>query len=515
MLQPADLYQIEEKGIPLKMIENQLNNFRTGFPFIRLIRPAILNDGIITFSLEKKNELVKLYEEQSPDLRVLKFVPASGAASRMFKHLFELREAMRDNNELAEVCLSDTGFNSASNFFLNLTRFAFFNDLAHSVKSGGTEIETLLAKRELAPILDHLLTGKGLNYASLPKALLLFHAYEDGPRTALEEHLVESANYTRDRNEVSKIHFTISPEHIEKFNEKVLSVREKYESRFHTRLNISHSVQKSSTDTLAVDEANTPFRNPDGKLLFRPAGHGALLSNLNDLEADVIFIKNIDNIVPDHIKAATLENKKLIGGYLLQIRRIIFDFLRKCESGKITGEEIREITTLTGSDNLVSLPPGFEKQPEETQCRILAAELNRPIRICGMVKNAGEPGGGPFWVAGPDGSPSLQIVESSQVDMSNKAQTSVFGASTHFNPVDLVCCTTDYKGNPFNLYEFVDNTTGFISVKSSGGRTLKAQELPGLWNGSMAGWITLFVEVPLATFNPVKTINDLLRDEHQ
>jgi len=515
MLQQDDLNQIEKKGITLKTLENQLDHFRQGFPFIRLLRPAIQDDGIITFSEEKKKELIRFFEKQVPSLRVIKFVPASGAASRMFKHLFEFRESLKAGCGIPESYFSDTGFNSAYYFFQNIHRFAFYHDLQASLKKEGKTIEQALAEKDFAPILDHLLSGVGLNYSALPKALLAFHAYEDGPRAAMEEHLVEAANYTRDRNNVSGIHFTVSSEHIRKFDEKIAAIRGKYEARFHTQLDIHHSIQKSSTDTIAVDEDNLPFRNPDGTLLFRPAGHGALLANLNEQDADVLFIKNIDNIVPDRLKAPTIENKKLIGGHLLHIRQRIFDFLKKVESGNVTGEEIREMASFAASRNLVSLPTGFEQQAEETQGSILVRELNRPIRVCGMVRNVGEPGGGPFWVAGQDGKASLQIVESSQVNMKDEGQTAIFRASTHFNPVDLVCCTIDYKGNPFNLQDFVDESTGFISLKSCGGRILKAQELPGLWNGSMAGWITVFVEIPLITFNPVKTINDLLRDEHQ
>jgi len=515
MLQQDDLNQIKKKGITLKTLENQLNHFRLGFPFIRLLRPAIQSDGIITFSEEKKNELIRFFEELAPSLRVIKFVPASGAASRMFKNLFEFRESLMTGKGIPESYFSDTGFNSVYTFFQNIHRFAFYHDLQDSLEKEGKTIEMSLAEKEFAPILDHLLNGVGLNYSALPKALLAFHNYEDGPRAAMEEHLVEAAHYTMDRNGVSKIHFTVSPEHIWKFDEKIAAVREKYETRFRTRLDIHHSIQKSSTDTIAVDEDNLPFRNPDGTLLFRPAGHGALLANLNEQDVDVLFIKNIDNIVPDRLKAPTIENKKLIGGYLLHIRQRIFDFLKMVESGNATGEKIREMASFAASRNLVSLSAKFEHQAEETQCSILARELNRPIRVCGMVRNEGEPGGGPFWVTDPNGKPSLQIVESSQVNMNDEGQTAIFRASTHFNPVDLVCCTIDYKGNPFDLQDFVDESTGYISLKSSGGRTLKAQELPGLWNGSMAGWITLFVEVPLITFNPVKTINDLLRDVHQ
>jgi hypothetical protein len=359
-----------------------------------------------------------------------------------------------------------------------------------------------------------LLSEDGLNYASLPKALLAFHTYEDGPRSAMEEHLVEAANYAQDGEGVTRIHFTVSPEHLLKFKEKISLKREKYEHRYNTRMDIQYSIQKSSTDTLAVDETNRPFRLSDGSLLFRPAGHGALLANMNELEADVIFIKNIDNVVPDRLKAITFDYKKLIGGLLLVIRRKVFDFLKRSESKNVTMDDVREMATYATSMNLIQLPSEFDHEPLENQLNTLVQKLNRPIRICGMVKNIGEPGGGPFWVTDQNGNVSLQIVETSQVNMKDEKQKAIFLASTHFNPVDLVCSTIDYHGEPFILQDFVDESTGFISLKSSGGRTLKAQELPGLWNGSMAGWITLFVEVPLLTFNPVKTINDLLRDEH-
>jgi hypothetical protein len=515
MLRKDDLNQIEKKGITMKTLENQLDHFKHGFPFIRLLRPAIQGDGIITFSEEKKNEIIHFFEKEAPFLRVMKFVPASGAASRMFKHLFEFQATLMTSRKIPESYFSETGFNSVYYFFQNIQRLACFYELEVSLERKGINIKLALDGNDFALVLDHLLSEVGLNYAALPKALLAFHNYKDGPRVALEEHLVEAANYTRDRNDVSKVHFTISPEYIRKFDEKVAAIRKKYEDHFRTHLDIHHSIQKSSTDTIAVDEENNPFRNPDGTLLFRPAGHGALLTNLNKLDADIIFIKNIDNIVPDRLKPPTIESKKLLGGYLLQVRQRIFDFFKKSESKNISEEEIRQMALYATSHNLIPLPAGFTNESVEYQYNILIHELNRPIRVCGMVRNEGEPGGGPFWVAGKDGSASLQIVESSQINLNDAEQTSIFKASTHFNPVDLVCCTIDYKGNPFNLESFMDESTGFISQKSSGGCTLKALELPGLWNGSMARWITTFVEIPLITFNPVKTINDLLRDEHQ
>ncbi|MGA3013570.1 MAG: DUF4301 family protein [Bacteroidales bacterium] len=515
MLQQDDLRQIEKKGIPIKILEQQLDRFGNGFPFIRLLRPAIQGDGITTFNEQQKNDYIKFFEKNSPSLRVIKFVPASGAASRMFKHLFEFRESLMATGKIPDSYFSDKGINSAFYFFQNLPRFAFFQDLRLSLEKYGRDLEKSLDSKDFITILDHFLGATGLNYAANPKALLAFHNYKDGSRVALEEHLVEAVNYTRGHNGIAKIHFTVSPEHMMKFEEKIAKVRSKYEDHFQTQIDVSYSIQRSSTDTIAVDEENNPFRSPDGTLLFRPAGHGALLANLNDLDADLIFIKNIDNIVPDRLKPQTFEYKKLLGGYLLKLRQTIFDFLRNAEAGDISSEEISKMASFASSEKLLALPVGFENESVEKQLIILTNELNRPIRVCGMVRNEGEPGGGPFWVADKDRKASLQIVESSQVDLTNTQQAAIFKSSTHFNPVDLVCCTIDYKGNPFNLTSFVDDSTGLITQKSSGGRTLKAQELPGLWNGSMAAWITLFVEVPLITFNPVKTINDLLRDEHQ
>ncbi|MCX6244234.1 MAG: DUF4301 family protein [Bacteroidetes bacterium] len=515
MFTNEDKKQIEKKGIGLQALNIQLDHFMHGFPFIGLLRPATAGDGILQFGETKKKELIHLFEQQLPTLNVIKFVPASGAASRMFRHLFEFREALSTMGGIPVSYLSDTGFNSVNYFFRNIGKFAFYHDLQLSLKKERTTIDQLIADRKHGTLLDYLLTEKGLDYASLPKALLEFHNYPDGARTAMEEHLVEAALYARGSNNRSGIHFTVSPDHIGKFNKKIAAVRKKYEEFYETRLDTGHSVQKSSTDIIAVDEENLPFRNPDGSLLFRPAGHGALLENLNDLRADIIFIKNIDNIVPDRLKPHTVDHKKLIGGYLLRIRKKIFDFLKSADAGTITQPGIEEMIGFVRTRNLVALPPEIDLLPAEQQISILRHELNRPIRVCGMVKNAGEPGGGPFWVKEKDGRATLQIVESSQVNLKDPAQSKIFNASTHFNPVDLVCCTTDYKGNAFNLHDFVDTETGFISLKSSGGKTLKAQELPGLWNGSMARWITVFAEVPLITFNPVKTINDLLRDEHQ
>jgi len=391
---------------------------------------------------------------------------------------------------------------------------AFHSELSSRLERNGLNLDELLAKHDYNTIIDHVLTAEGLDYSNLPKGLIRFHDYPEGSRTAAEEHMVEAALYTSNSSRMARLHFTISPEHKSRFENLVSNVRAFYESRLKVSFEISYSIQEPSTDTIAVDEGNKPFRNTDGSLLFRPGGHGSLLQNLNDIEADIIFVKNIDNIVPDRLKNATVLHKRLIGGYLLWIRQRIFEFLRKTESNNYTPDDISDIIEFGKKHLSLILPVEFYSLNTESQLKYLSGRLNRPMRVCGMVKNEGEPGGGPYWVKDRQSNLSLQIVESSQVDMKDPGQNIIFRSATHFNPVDLVCSTRDYKGNKFNLSLYVDEETGFISVKSSGGKNLKALERPGLWNGAMAEWITIFIEVPVITFNPVKTVNDLLRKEH-
>jgi hypothetical protein len=515
MFTQQDLFQVKSKGIEPDRILKQLKQFHNGFPYIRLLRPATDGDGLLKLTQEEKENLHLYFDTHARKTSILKFVPASGAATRMFKNLFEFIASVEQKSPETEKLLNDQGFNSIQNFIANLRKFAFYEELQDVLSVNSRPLDELLSNKDYCTIIEYLLSGKGLNYANLPKALLAFHKYPDGYRVAAEEHLVEAANYVSDYHKDAAIHFTISPEHLEKFNERIQAVKGKYESQFNVHFTICHSIQKSSTDTIAVDEQNNPFRNADGSLLFRPAGHGSLLENLNDTDAEIVFIKNIDNVVPDHLKAPTYEYKKLIGGYLLEMRGLIFDFLQNAEADNITEAEVDNMITLASSRFQISFPEEISASDLEKKKKILIKKLNRPMRVCGMVKNAGEPGGGPFWVENDKGEASLQIVESSQINLKDNAQSQIFCASTHFNPVDLVCCIRDYKGNAFDLNKFVDESTGFISLKSSGGKNLKAMELPGLWNGSMADWITVFVEVPLITFNPVKTINDLLRNEHQ
>ncbi len=514
MFNLQDHNQINSKGIDLEVIRKQIHHFITGFPFISLARPAIAGDGILRFDDEQISFFLKYFEKELPSLKVVKFVPASGAASRMFKHLFESREQLAPGATGGALFTKERGFNSVHYFLTHLNQIAFYNDLSKIVAKSGKSIEHLLENEEYAVILDAILSADGLNYANLPKALLKFHQYPDGSRTAAEEHLVEAAAYTADGAGIARIHFTISPEHRVLFTELFTTVKGIYESKFGVKFDISFSIQKPSTDTIAVDETNQPFRNADDTLLFRPGGHGALLENLDEIDADLIFIKNIDNIVPDHLKNTTFQYKKLIGGYLLYLRDAVTGFLVKLHRQNPAQDELDEIISFAGEKLFLDIPKDLGLSPLKEQVDFLISCLNRPIRVCGMVRNEGEPGGGPFWVMDDDNKLSLQIVESSQINFKDHLQKAIADHATHFNPVDLVCCTRDFKGKAFDLTKFVDENTGFISLKSSGGKILKAQELPGLWNGAMAKWITIFVEVPIVTFNPVKTVNDLLRKEH-
>jgi hypothetical protein len=514
-LNPKDLDQIRQKGIDPDQIERQLGYFRKGFPYIQLIEPATVGNGIMLIEANELDELVEEFDERRHDYDIIKFVPASGAASRMFKHLFEFTQSFQGSAEEVATVMSQTDFNSVGYFLKNISKFAFFDDLKSVIATAGENIDQLMEESKLGRIVDYLITDKGLDYGSLPKALLKFHWYPDGSRLALEEHLVEAAVYAEGQDRIAKLHFTISPEHRARFVEVLTELKPIYESKFGVKYNISLSEQKNSTDTIAVDMNNQPFRNDDGTLLFRPGGHGALIENLNDLNEEIIFIKNIDNIVPDRLRATTYQYKKALGALLIRLQEQTFEYLDLLDSGALDESELALIANFAKNNLMINIPVVYDGYDFMEKVDFLFTQLNRPIRICGMVKNEGEPGGGPFWVLSPDGVKSLQIVESSQIDMQNPEQEAIVKSATHFNPVDLVCGVYNFRGEKFDLLNYVDNNTGFISQKFKDGRPLKALELPGLWNGAMSDWITIFVETPLITFNPVKTVNDLLRPQHQ
>ncbi len=514
MLTPKDIEQLEQKGITPEQIESQVENFRKGFPYVKLVAPATKDNGIRVFDEPETDSLATYYGKNGPKHNLLKFVPASGAASRMFKHLFEFMETYKGTPDDIRKLEADKSFNSVYHFLENIRKFAFYEDLRAALKKEGFDLEQLLDQKRYAILVEHLLTEDGLGYAYLPKALLKFHRYDDFSRMALGEHLVEGAHYARDKNNDVHIHFTVSPEHKNKFEDAIQSMQPVYGKKFGVKYHITYSEQKPHTDTIAVDMENNPFRESDETLMFRPGGHGALIENLNDLKGEIIFIKNIDNIVPDRLKEPTYLYKRVIGGLLLQLQEKAFGWLALLEKGEVSNDALGEIAGFAREDLMLRLDDDFDEMDHEHKRRYLFDRINRPIRICGMVKNEGEPGGGPFWVENTKGQVSLQIVESSQIDLQDAGQKQIVEQATHFNPVDLVCGVRDFKGRQFDLRKYVDPSTGFISIKSKNGRNHKAQELPGLWNGAMADWITVFVEVPIITFNPVKTVNDLLREQH-
>lgn len=507
-----DINYFNELGISIDKVTKYLEYFKKGFPYTHISKPCLINDGIHTINENNINDLILRSEKASSESRLMKFVPASGAASRMFKTLNYFYNNYDKILESEVKLLSESGDNEAKElykFILGIKKFAFFEDLKNVMSKNGFDINDLIYKGDYKEIIDFLLNEKGLNYANLPKALLKFHKYENEIRTSIEEHLVEGAVYTKDKNNNVNIHFTISPEHFENIESYINDIKSKYEDRFNVKFNISFSVQKKSSDTLAVDLENNPFYD-EGQILFRPGGHGALIENLNDLNADIVFIKNIDNVVPDNLKEETYKYKKALAGHLIDLQDKSFKFLNDIDADTYNCDEIFNFLE---KDLFIYIPENI-KTNKNTQKEFLINKLNRPLRVCGMVRNQGEPGGGPFWVKTND-TYSVQIVETSQVDLTSTDQKNILNMSSHFNPVDLVCGLKDYKGNNFNLEKFIDYNTGFISKKSKDGRDLKALELPGLWNGAMAYWNTIFVEVPLITFNPVKTVNDLLRPEHQ
>jgi hypothetical protein len=511
-----DRKEMEERGISIQKVMAQIEIFKRGPRYVKLIRPCTLGDGIQAIADGQRDPLASCFDARGPAREVMKFVPASGAATRMFKTLLKFRhksESIDRDPVAAGAAEGDQDCQFLLLFMDGIRRFAFYDHLASAMARDSLDAESLVRKGRYKEIVDYLLGPKGLDYARLPKGLILFHAYPDGKRTPFEEHLVEGAAYARRQNGDCHIHFTVSSEHQDDFEALFQKTRVPYEKEHNTSYFVSFSLQDPSTDTIAVDEENRPFRLNDGTLLFRPGGHGALIQNLNMLKGDMVFVKNIDNVVPDRLKNETLLWKKLLGGYFIKTQERLFQHLGQLTEARHDEAALREAWAFAEETLCLSRPHGDDARSASRD--YLISLLNRPLRVCGMVKNEGEPGGGPFWVEGPDHTASLQVVESAQVDPTSEEQQAMLASATHFNPVDIVCGLQDFRGNPFGLERYVDPDAVFISHKSKQGRPLKALELPGLWNGGMARWNTLFVEVPAITFNPVKTVNDLLRKEHQ
>jgi hypothetical protein len=509
-----DIRQIQNKGLTVEKINAQIDLFKAGLPFINLKEAATIGNGILKVEDREKEKYINYFESKRDSFSILKFVPASGAATRMFKFLSQF---------LNEYILSEESINSYINrhkakelsmFLVGLEKLPFFEDVIfylHELFSNFNELPYNVQRTEF---IKTMLEENRLNYSFSPKGLLPFHKYKEHVSTAFEEHLFEAASYASS-NKKANLHFTISEKYNHKFDEEFKYIEEDVEEQTNTFFNINFSYQRESTDTIAVSHINEPLRTDDGSLQFRPSGHGALLENLNDFDSDIIFIKNIDNVVVSKFNEEVAQYKKMLAGILLEVQEQAFKYQKHLANNMTSHEDVIGISQFLSQKLNVQFNADFHSGSIEDKILYLTEKLDRPIRVCGMVKNEGEPGGGPFWVIGEDGNCSLQIVESAQVDKKNKIQKNILKEATHFNPVDLVCGIKNYKGEMYDLLKFVDPKTAFITMKTKVGKDIKALELPGLWNGSMAHWNTIFVEVPLKTFNPVKTVNDLLKPQHQ
>lgn len=514
MLSEKDIQYIESKGITIIQVRKQIERIKSGMSYSNLTAAANIGNGIESYNEHEIQNLVKLYETKQNSLNIVKFVPASGAATRMFKFLFEFLNHFNPKKETVESYAKMYNDNLIKTFISRLEDFPFYNEIVSKAKAINPNFEKLSKQESYLEFVKTMLNENGLNYSFFPKGLLPFHKYEAEIVTAFHEHLLESTLYASTNNKAD-LHFTVSEKHHPYFNSELNKINDKLEQKTSAIFNVSFSYQKKETETLALTTNNDICRNEDDSILFRPAGHGALLENLNDLNSDLIFIKNIDNIVVFNKNKKLSEYKKLIAGVLIQAQEQAFSFLYKLDEESVTEENMLSMAMFLSKKMNVSILDEFDDLSSEKKKQYLKEKLNRPIRVCGMVKNEGEPGGGPFWVKDKNDEISLQIVEFAQIDIENVEQAEIVKNATHFNPTDLVCGTKNYKGEKFNLLDFVDSEAAFITIKTQNGVDIKALELPGLWNGSMAYWNTIFVEIPVETFNPVKTVNDLLKPEHQ
>jgi nicotinamide riboside kinase len=509
----TDFVQIYNHGISVDKILNQLQIFRSGILKSNLISPATINNGILSLSEVELEEKATFFDLQKDKLRLKKFVPASGAASRMFKFLSSFLNDFDIKKETINAYINRKKDSDLSIFIVAMDKFPFFETIDKKLKEIYPDFETLGRDYKNYYFIKTILSSDYFDFANKPKAVLPFHQYKKHIANPIEEHLNECAHYATS-NQVSNLHFTVSEAHQSLFENEVEILKGKVEEKSGIKISIGYSYQNKSTDSICVDSKNIPIRDKNEHLIFRPGGHGALIENLNELDSDIIFIKNIDNVIQNHIDKIALY-KKALAGVLIEVQQKIFSYLNVIEKQEIKENNIEEIISFLLQKLNIEMSPDFNKFTFENKVNKIKDLLNKPIRVCGMVKNEGEPGGGPFWVMNDKGSISLQIVEASQVDLTNKQQQEILASATHFNPVDLVCGIRNYKNQKFDLLQFTDQKAGFIVEKSVDGKIVKSYELPGLWNGAMANWLTIFIAVPLITFNPVKTVNDLLKPAHQ
>jgi nicotinamide riboside kinase len=506
-----DFLQILESEVPLAKIEKQLSIYKNGIPKANLNRPAVINDGIIKLTDDEFQSYSSLFDSKKDNFKLKKFIPASGAASRMFKFLNEFINEFDSENETVNAYINRKSAIELMVFLAGLEKFPFFKVIQSKLLKEFPDFKTWNKDQQYYYFIKLMLDENHFDFSNKPKGVLPFHQYQNHVVTPIEEHLKESVLYAS-ANGVSNLHFTVSESHKIQFENTLLKVKSKIEETSGTKINIAFSHQKKHTDSIAVDSENKPFRDKNGKLVFRPGGHGSLIENLSSLDADILFIKNIDNVILNQAKTIAFY-KRGLAGLLLELQEKMYFYLSKIDS--IVENETSQLINFIEQHLNYKVNADFSKYTLENKISYLKEILNRPIRVCGMVKNEGEPGGGPFWVTDVNGNNTLQIVESAQIDFSNEKQTLIASNASHFNPVDLVCGLKDYKGLKFDFKNFIDHNSGFIVEKTKFGKPIKAYELPGLWNGAMANWITIFVEVPLITFNPVKTVNDLLKPAHQ
>ncbi|PXY45457.1 DUF4301 family protein [Flavobacterium hydrophilum] len=509
----ADFVEIYNHGIPFENILKQLKIFKKGISKCNLISPATVNNGILSLSTADFEEKAAFFDKHKSCFKICKFIPASGAATRMFKFLIAFLNTYDIEKETINSYINRKKDNDLSIFIVGMDKFPFFKSVYKKLKEIYPDFDALDRDHKNYYFIKLLLSSEYFDFANKPKAVLPFHKYKTHIANPIEEHLNECVHYA-ETNKTSNLHFTVSEVHQRLFENAIADVKEKVESESGTQINISFSYQNKQTDSIAVDVKDNIFRSQKGSFIFRPGGHGALIENLNNIDADIIFIKNIDNVIQNNIDKTTLY-KKALAGILIEAQQKVFGYLNAIEKEEIKEQDIEEIVKFLMQKLNIEMTGDFNKYTFENKISKIKELLDRPIRVCGMVKNEGEAGGGPFWIRNDKGEISLQIVESSQVDLTSKKQKSILENATHFNPVDLVCGTKNYKGEQFNLEDFVDHNTGFIVEKSAEGKIVKNYELPGLWNGGMSNWLTLFVSVPLITFNPVKTVNDLLKPAHQ